>query len=348
MTSEVTPKFSEEELHDCKSWRLPDVSSKQSVPSAEKEALDKEKNKTTASAKPSLNESIETVEEIVTPMTADELQEISNTAEKEGFESGFKEGIEKGIVEGTEQGFKKGHEEGIAKAKETITVQCEQLQHVIDALLIPLESEQQKLQMMILNMVTDLAKAVVLRDLKQDSSHITQLVDEALNAIPVGADKFSLYLSGQDLEIVEKHVEHFNSRHEKNLILHVDENLLPGGCRLETKQTVVDYTVEQRLQKIIDGFMHKRFASNEPETMGSITAEKPQDGGNKNATDSLSDNTEESLSKENIPEVVQQTKDQKEQLSNPAHSKSEDKAGVSRPESIDHTTNQDDASKGID
>jgi len=32
MTSEITPKFSKEELHGCKSWLLPDVSSKKFFP----------------------------------------------------------------------------------------------------------------------------------------------------------------------------------------------------------------------------------------------------------------------------------------------------------------------------
>jgi len=269
MTSELTPKFSQEELHDCKNWLLPDVSSKESIPSAEKEALDKSKdaisNNKNHSVKPSPNESIETIEELVAPMTADELQKISTAAEKEGFDCGFKEGMQKALDQGKEQGLKEGYEEGMMKAKETISLQCEQLQHVIDALLIPLETEQQQLQVMILNMVTELAKAVVLRELKLDSSHITQLVGEALSAIPVGADKFLLYLSEQDKEHVEKYIENINRGHEKNILLHIDENLLPGGCRLETKQTVVDYSVEQRLQKVFDGFLQKRFIGVESE-----------------------------------------------------------------------------------
>jgi len=281
MTSEMTPKFSQEELHDCKNWLLPDVSTKKTIPSAEREALDREKNK-----KPSLNrsstissenESIEIIEELVAPMTADELQKISESAEKEGFNSGFQEGLKKGVSEGKEKGAKEGYDEGILKSKKIITAQCEQLQHVIDALLIPLETEQNELQFIILNMVTELAKAVVLRELKQDSSHITNLVDEALNAIPIGADKFSLYLSSQDLTIVEKHLSYLAVGNEKNIFVHVDESLIPGGCRLETKQTVVDYTVEQRLQKIIDGFLHKRFVSIHSDSPNEVKPASPKD-----------------------------------------------------------------------
>lgn len=264
MTSDITPKFSEEELHGCKSWLLPDVSSNKTLPSAEKEALDKVKQ-TSPKEKvaPAAGESIEVIEELVQPITADQLQEISEAAAKDGFDSGYEKGLEQGLKEGKEKGIEQGHAEGSSQAKHLVTAQCEQLQHIIDALLIPLETEQNQLQGILLNMVTELAKAVILRDLKLDSSHITQLVDDALNTIPVGADKFSLYLNSQDLNLVEEHLDYLKHNDDKSLILHIDDDLLPGGCRLETQQTVVDYTVEQRIKKVVDGFLHKRFVDSE-------------------------------------------------------------------------------------
>lgn len=273
MTSEMTPKFSAEELHGCKNWLLPDVSSDKILPSAEKEALDeKEKNKTKAEKKasqPAAGESIEVIEESPSPVTAEKLQAITEAAEKEGYDSGYQKGLEQGQKEGSEKGQKAGFESGLEQSKATVAAQCEQLQHIIDALMIPLESEQKQLQEMILNMVASLTKAVVQRELEQDSSHITQLVDDALNIIPVGADKFSLFLNSQDINIVEKHLAYFDHSEDKHLTLHIDDSLLPGGCRLETQQTVVDYTVEQRLQKVIEGFLHKRFANHEDDEIES-------------------------------------------------------------------------------
>lgn len=353
MTSELTPRFSQEELHDCKNWLLPDVSSKESIPSAEKEALDKSKdaisNNKNHSAKPSPNESIETVEELVAPMTADELQKISTEAEKEGFDCGFKEGMQKGLDQGKQQGLKEGYEEGMMKAKETISLQCEQLQHVIDALLIPLETEQQQLQVMILNMVTELAKAVVLRELKQDSSHITQLVDEALSAMPVGADKFLLYLSEQDKQHVEKYIENVNRGHEKNIVLHVDENLLPGGCRLETKKTVVDYSVEQRLQKVLDGFLQKRFIGGESETNDDTEKDKQYHIKN-SKDDTLTANVDTSPLEQAASAIIEKEEDESGQPSETLKTESDDNSEMDAltPETDTQNTRADDVNKESD
>jgi flagellar assembly protein FliH len=317
MTFAITPKFSEEELHGCKSWLLPDVSSKKTLPSAEKEAADKKKGGSAGQKKGSIlspNEKIEIIEELIEPITAEQLQQITSAAEKEGFDSGFKQGLGNGIKEGKEKGSKDGYDEGMAQSKQLVTAQCEQLQRIIDALLIPLETEQNQLHVIILNMVTELAKAVVLRELKLDSSHIIHVVDDALNAVPIGADKFSLYLNSQDISIVEKHLEYFQHTSDKRLILHVDDELLPGGCRLETQQTVVDYTVEYRLQKVMDDFLHKRFVNNNDDDFDSKNLNSlREDSNEKNITgietvtkSKTATTTEEAVEEKNIKEQALQ------------------------------------------
>lgn len=320
MTSELTPKFSEQELDACKHWLLPDVSSKKIIPSAEKEALNNKKstffsstkktkeaieNTTKPSTTLSPNESIEIIEELVEPITAEQLQALSNAAEKEGFDSGFQKGLEQGIKEGKETGIQQGYDEGMAQSKKQVATQCEQLQHIMDALLIPLETEQNQLQTILLNMVAELTKAVVLRELKLDSSHITQLVDDALNTVPIGAEKFSLFLNSQDIDVVEEHVEYFQKTSDKRLVLHIDDKLLPGGCRLETQQTVVDYTVEQRLQKVVDDFLHKRFASHNTSDTDDIS-EESQKQNNNSVNDSVNKSDEEGLTDVDLAAVSRQ------------------------------------------
>ncbi len=296
MASEFTAGFSEKELDGCQNWSLPDVSSDRLIPSAEKEAKEAKKkplidNSHVEPLDPSMGESVEAVEQTVAPITAEQLQEITEVAEKEGYDSGYQKGFEQAKAEG----HKEGHAQGLAEAKQMMTEQCERLQHIHDALLIPLQTEQQQLESIILDIVCKLTEAVVLRELKTDSSHITALVDAALNTVPVSADKFALYLNSQDIEVVEKyldnHPQSIAQQSDKSMAYHVDNELLPGGCRLETRQTVVDYTVEQRLQKVIDDFLHKRFAdyersqtiaeTNEVEHLREVTESQKQNDLNK-------------------------------------------------------------------
>lgn len=302
MTSDLVTRFSEEELDKCQSWSLPDVSSEKTVPSAEKEAREQKKSAADTGATPNNQlgsgaaenpnpiaegEIVETIDVdgvSDSPLTLDQLQAITEEAEKEGFENGY----EKGVSEGREAGQEAGYAEGIGKAKQTVSEQCERLQHVIDALMIPLHSEKKQLQAVMLDMVCQLAKAVVRRELQTDSSMVTELIDNAIAAIPPNTDKFTLYLNAQDIALIEEHIAQQPQHADKSIVLQADNDLLPGGCRLETHQSIVDYSVEQRMASIIDGFLQKKYASvddvtvttseSAPETISKPTPQKnPQE-----------------------------------------------------------------------
>ena len=259
MTSEYVTRFSEEELGQCQSWPLPDISSNKLVPSAEKEAADRKNNKQNTQVVEPVNESagesIAVSTEAVKPLTAEQLQAITDAAEKDGYDNGYK----KGFDEGKKAGEAAGKTEGLQAAQATVNQQCENLQHVVEALMIPLQTEQKQLQNLMLDMVCQLAKAVVKRELTTDSTQILDVINAALKTIPANAEKFILYLNEKDLSLVKAYIERQSKHMDKDFTYHVDDSLLPGGCRLETKQTIVDCSIEKRLADIIDGFLHKQF-----------------------------------------------------------------------------------------
>jgi flagellar assembly protein FliH len=249
------------------SWSLPEISSSVVLSSAEKEARERKdqrfkKPKKTGPVDEAAGESIEiveTIEKTYKPITAEQLQAITDAAEKEGYDAGYAKGIEAGEIEGD----KRGYTTGLDKADKKVVERCERIERVIEALLIPLDAERKKLEILIVDMICQLTEAVVLREIELDSSQVIKLVDDALNAIPTGSEKFSLFLNEQDIALVESHLNDHQS--DKKFNYYVDENLLPGGCRLETKNSTVSNTVEQRLKKVIDDFMHKRIVATDEE-----------------------------------------------------------------------------------
>lgn len=271
MTSESTTRFSEDELGQCQNWSLPDVSSEKLIPSAEKEARDRKKQLEESAqehVEPVNTEAGELIEEsieAVQPLTVEQLQEITENAEKEGYQAGY----DKGLKAGKQEGKTVGEKAALLETKAHVAKQCENLQHIVDALMIPIQTEQRELQGIMLDMVCQLAKAVVKRELLIDSSQITSLIDVALRSVPTGVDKFTLIVNRQDLALIQQHLKESPQTIDKHFTFHVDDNLLPGGCRLESQQTTVDCTVEQRLQEIIDGFLHKQFVAADNNTVES-------------------------------------------------------------------------------
>jgi flagellar assembly protein FliH len=264
MTLDPTETPTKATGQDYTSWNLPDVTSTVVLSSAEKEARERRdrrfrKPKKTGPVDIAAGESIEiveTIEETFKPLTAEQLQVITEAAQKEGYDAGYEKGIETGCVEGEKRGLATGLENGDIKVAERV----ERVERVIEALLIPLQTERKKLEILMVDMICQLTEAVVLREIEMDSSQVIKLVDDALNAVPTGSDKFSLYLAEQDIALVESHL---NDQSDKQFKYYSDENILPGGCRLETKNSTVSNTVEQRLKKVIDDFTHKRIAASD-------------------------------------------------------------------------------------
>jgi flagellar assembly protein FliH len=295
MTSDPTKTPTDGTDQNYTSWNLPNVTSSIVLSSAEKEARERKDQrfktpKKTGPVDAAAGESIEVVEtpeETFKPITADQLQAITDAAEKEGYDAGYEKGSERGY----EEGEKNGYSAGLEKADDKVTERCDRLDRVIEALLMPLETERKQLEILMVDMICQLTEAVVMREIDSDSSQVIKLVDDALNAIPAGSDKFSLYLNEQDIALVKSHLN--DQQIDKKFNYYTDENLLPGGCRLETKNSTVSNTVEQRLKKVIDDFTHKRIAASDEqiEEVKKALDESSPTNDSKRAVDGAVENT---------------------------------------------------------
>src|SRR5690606_3390166 len=124
MTQKQPPnRIPAESMTDYQAWHLPVIDDNGSVlSSAEKEARDKQ-----AAQKKREHESIESVDMPLTRqagMTAQDMQEIFDAAEKEGFAQGQNEGFEKGRAEG----FAAGQQQGLMEMRQQLTLEQERFQ----------------------------------------------------------------------------------------------------------------------------------------------------------------------------------------------------------------------------
>ena len=259
MSSDTSSHFSKEEAEQFEYWPLPDISSAPTVPSAEKERqeqqrIDEEQQALHGPLNPQAGESIdEEAQAQVQALTADQLQAITEAAEKEGYEAGYNKGLEEGVNEGR----KSGYEEGLSSGKQEAAERVERLQRLLEALLMPLEQDQKALQTLLVDMVCQLSEAIVRRELQMDSSQVIQLVEEALATIPPGSERLNLSLNPSDASLVEESLK--EQGFQQKLSYQVDEELLPGGCRLESLNSRVDNSVEKRLNLVLEGFQQKQF-----------------------------------------------------------------------------------------
>lgn len=207
----------------------------------------------------------------IQPLTAADLEEIRKAAVDDGYSEGREAGYAKGFAKGREAGYQDGHESGIAAGtvegheaalQQTCTdveVRFERLDALMGALLTPIQRQKEEIETALVNLTTALARAVVYRELSMDSSHMHNLVSQAMAALPSTSDSVKLRINPADTEWVRAVAEQFEA--ETSIV--EDADILAGGCKLETRYSLVDFTVEKRFQKAVQAMLDKQLTSDD-------------------------------------------------------------------------------------
>jgi flagellar assembly protein FliH len=244
-----------EVVENATTWVIPPITEHGKIlSSAEKEARERRERLLRRE-----KETIETVEipEPEAPpqlgMTAEEMQAIFDTAEKDGFEQGHKEGFTKGNAEG----YEAGRQQGLMEMRAQLVAEQQRFQKLANALLEPISAQDTDVEHLLLDVICTLTQSVVQRELLTDSSHIVGLVRSAVDALPIGSKNIRVCLNPDDLAAVETYAV------EQQLAWSFfgDGELLPGGCRIETPESRVDFSVSSRLQTVLEQFISKQLAS---------------------------------------------------------------------------------------
>lgn len=172
----------------------------------------------------------------VKPFTVEELEQIRAEAYNEGFATGERDGFHSGQLKAQQE------------ARTRLDARLAELEAIMAQLLEPMNQQDEQIEDMLLQLLESMVRQVIQRELQSDSSQIAQVLRGALKALPMGADNIRIYLNPADFEAVK----HIRERHKENWRLLEDDQLLPGGCRVETEHSQVDATRETRLQQIIE------------------------------------------------------------------------------------------------
>ncbi|MDZ5601572.1 flagellar assembly protein FliH [Pseudomonas sp. RP23018S] len=173
--------------------------------------------------------------EEVQPITLEELEAIRQEAYNEGFATGEREGFHSTQLKVRQE------------ADAALAAKLSSLEQVMQQLLEPIAEQDTQIERSLVHLVSHMARQVIGRELRGDSSQITQVLREALKLLPMGAENIRIHLNPQDFEVAKT----LRERHEERWKLVEDEALLPGGCRIETAHSRIDASMETRLEKAV-------------------------------------------------------------------------------------------------
>ncbi|MGI1677433.1 MAG: flagellar assembly protein FliH [Cellvibrionaceae bacterium] len=253
MTNPHITRIPNEKSSEYHSWELPQIDDSTNVlSSAEKEDRERRDLERLRG-----NEVVgETVSEdrYTKPLTAKQISELAESTRQQGYQDGLKEGKETGYKEGFDSGEKKA----LDAAKEQIEKEGDRLISLVNGLIDPFEQHTSNLENIIFNTIKSLAQSVVKRELKTDSSQIRDLVKKSISALPSGSDNITIYLNPDDISLMDD----FFLERAVQWKLNGDPSMIPGGCKVQTKESFVDFSVEKRLEQTLEKFIAGDFLGN--------------------------------------------------------------------------------------
>jgi len=142
---------------------------------------------------------------------------------------------------GYDEGFEKGHAEGLAKAQ-AITADLQQLWQ---AMAQPFGRQEEALFAEQCLLVSRVAMAVLERELQTEPVAIEAALSKALEQLKSSIQAFEITINSRDLSRLEAVAPELLQNQPWRI--EVDDDLMPGGCRVQVDDSIVDATLEGRL-----------------------------------------------------------------------------------------------------
>lgn len=180
--------------------------------------------------------------ETVKPFTVEELEQIREEAYNEGFATGEKDGFHAGQLKAQQE------------AKAVLAKRTGELDALMAQLMAPLKQQDEQIEDMLLVLLEQMLRAVLQREMQSDRDQVVGVLRSALKALPVGAENIRIYLNPLDFDSIKA----LRERHDESWRLLEDDQLMPGGCRIETEHSQVDATLETRLQQLVAQLYEQR------------------------------------------------------------------------------------------
>lgn len=228
------------------SWSVPTINDHDSIlKSAEIEKKQAEKQK-----KNSEKEKVESVspEDKPQPMTAEQLQVLSEEARQEGYAQGYAEGLRKGTEQGVEKGTKQGQKKAYDETKADLMDTQNRLRGIAQCLFEPMQQQTELLENTIVDMALMLAKNLIRQEITQSPIVLFHVVQRAVSALPIGEKNITIVLNDADADLMENVL----TAKKSSWRIERDSDVTSGGCMIKTENSFIDYEIENRLKQYLD------------------------------------------------------------------------------------------------
>ena len=178
------------------------------------------------------------------PIIAKLAQELMD-----GKQSAIEEGFAKGFEDGKLAGHQEGFQAGLAQGQQQIQESVQFLSEITFNLQKLFAYSKEHISQEIIDLSIDLAKAITYRSIEKQPDIIFDVVEKALEQVPILQLPAKILLNPKDAALIE--ANQGRSLSEAGWRIVSDPEISRGGCKLETGSNDVDATVEKRVEKMM-------------------------------------------------------------------------------------------------
>lgn len=153
-------------------------------------------------------------------------------------------------AEAREAGHAAGYTAGLAAGEAEARRRAALLEDVLASLAGPVRHLDAQVETELLELVMAIARRLIRRELKTDPGEIIGVVREGIAALPIGERQVSVQLHPDDAALVREVL----GAHEHGPSYRIidDPSLTRGGARIATDISLIDATVESRVNRVFD------------------------------------------------------------------------------------------------
>jgi len=171
-------------------------------------------------------------------ITAAEVEDIEEQARKEGYDIGFKE----------------GHRDGLMAGQADVNAKIRKFSALIQSLDKPLEYIDDEVMEQLVKLSITVSRQIIRRELRIDPGQVMAVVRESMSVLPASARNIKIYLHPEDARLV-RDILSVDDDTERPWNIVDDPVLAHGSCRIQSENSFIDASVEQRLNQVISDLL---------------------------------------------------------------------------------------------
>ncbi len=149
-----------------------------------------------------------------------------------------------------QQAQEEGYQQGMQQAEQEVARLKRQVADVINFFQQPLQFLNEEVEQQLNLLAVTLAQQLVRREIRAEPGEIIAVIREAVKMLPVNNRKIRIFLHPEDADIVRNTLQLDEKEDEQNWKLMEDPMITRGGCEIKSEQSVINATLENRLQAL--------------------------------------------------------------------------------------------------